>query len=96
MIKYICIPINNKETFQDLKKEIIVANKCPSFYYKMNDICCPVPLKEGKCPFDKNSNEKTHVNGMPICALNINSAVDWKNNNGKIITVCSDLPPMSN
>jgi len=99
MIKYVCKPIkenNNsklREQFQNLQKEINVANKCPKIYYKSNDICCPVPLEDNICPVDKK--DPTHINGMPICALTINAAVQWKDDNGKILYLCTDLPPIS-
>lgn len=84
-----------RENFQDLKKEINVANKCPSFYFKNDDVCCPVPLVDNKCPVDKKSEDVTRINGMPICTLNVEASVNWKNNYGKILHLCTDLPPMS-
>ena len=85
----------NRENFQDLQKEIIVANKCPSFYFKSDDVCCPVPLVDDKCSVDKNSDDVTRINGMPICTLNVEASVNWKNNYGKILHLCTDLPPIS-
>jgi len=84
-----------KESFQDLKKEITVANKCPSFYFKNDDICCPIPLVDNKCPVDKKSDDVTRINGMPICTLTVEASVNWKNNYGKLLHLCTDLPPIS-
>jgi len=102
MIKYICTPIvidaqnsKLKEKFEDLQKEINIVNKCPSIYYKADDICCPSPLENNKCPIDSKSNDVTHINGMPICSLNVEASVNWKDNYGKLLYLCTDLPPIS-
>jgi len=70
----------------------IFSLKCPPYYHKIGDICCPVPLENGKCPAP-NSIDKTRYNGMPICALNRVASVNWgKLNNNNVLHLCSDLP----
>lgn len=104
MIKYTCHKvsiskknkINSKilvnENFDNISNNIF-ATKCPSTYHKIGDICCPVFLEDGKCPAP-NSIDKTHYNGMPICALNYIAAAQWTidNNSNKVLRLCSSLP----
>jgi hypothetical protein len=105
MITYICRPAtktekkkfkeNKIEYFQSVSdREVFKKDVCPSFYNKKNDICCPVPFKDGECKPDKL--DKSKAGGMPICALNYESALKWGNkNNGSIIRLCTELPPAS-
>ena len=77
--------LNKLENFQDVnEKEIISGNKCPSFYNKLGDICCPTKIIDNNCVPDKDSN-KTKSGGLPICALTYDAASDWMKKNGKII-----------
>jgi hypothetical protein len=87
--------LNKLENFQDVnEKEIISGNKCPSFYNKLGDICCPTKIIDNNCVPDKDSN-KTKSGGLPICALTYDAASDWMKKNGKIIRLCSEFPPSS-
>jgi len=104
MIKYICRPATKleKKKFKENKKieffqnvndrEVFKKDVCPSFYSKKDNICCPIPFKNGECKPD--GQEKTKVSGMPICALTYEAALDWGNkNNGSVIRLCTELPP---
>lgn len=77
-----------------IDREVFKKDVCPSFYYKKDDICCPVPFVNGICKPDRL--EKTKASGMPICALNYEAALEWgKQNDGAVIRLCTELPPAS-
>jgi hypothetical protein len=87
--------LNKIDNFQDVsEKEIISGKKCPSFYNKLDDICCPTEIINNKCVPDKDSG-KIKSGGLPICALTYDAASDWLKKNGKIIRLCSEFPPSS-
>jgi len=73
----------------------LIPTKCPESYHKLGDICCPFYLENDKCPAN-DPKDKTRIKGMPICALNYVASNEWaKNNNSKLLHLCSELPKVT-